>query len=185
MNRAPVRALVTVSLIALLVACGGDTSSSYIASARKHLAKKEYSAAVIELKNALKREPDSGEARYLLAASLLDTGQAVDAATEARKALDLKYPPDQALPVLARALLAQNEFNRLIAETSERQGETAKTRAEIATLRAQAFLGLGDVPPHATRSMQRSRPTQASLQPRWPVYGSPGRMAIRRTHFPS
>ena len=144
MNRAHVRALAIAGLVALLAACGKDTSSSYVASARAHLAKKEYSAAVIELKNALKIEPNNAEARYLLAASLLDTGQAVDAATEARKALELKYPPDQALPVLARALLASGEFKRLIAETSERQGETAKTKAEIATLRGQAFLALGD-----------------------------------------
>jgi putative PEP-CTERM system TPR-repeat lipoprotein len=146
MNRAPVRALVTLGLIALLAACGADTSSSYIASARKHLAKKEHSAAVIELKNALRIEPNNAEARYLLASSLLDTGQAPDAATEARKALDLKYPPDQVVPILARALLAQGDFKRVIAETSERQGETAKTRADIATLRGQAFLALRDFP---------------------------------------
>jgi putative PEP-CTERM system TPR-repeat lipoprotein len=145
MNRPPVRVLAIVAMVALLAACGRETSSSYIASARTHLDKKEYSAAVIELKNALRIEPNNAEARYLLAVSLLDTGQAVDATTEARKALELKYPPDQALPVLARALLAQGEFKRLIAETSDRQGDTPKTRAEIATLRAQAFLGLGDV----------------------------------------
>lgn len=146
MNRAPARAVVVVGLIALLAACGRETPSSYIASARHHLAKKEYSAGIIELKNALKTEPNNAEARYLLAASLLDTGQAVDAATEARKALDLKYPPDQALPVLARALLAQNEFKRLIAETSAGQVGAAKSRAEIATLRAQAFIALDDIP---------------------------------------
>jgi putative PEP-CTERM system TPR-repeat lipoprotein len=144
MNRAPVRALAIVAVVVLLAACAGETSTSYLASARAHLAKKDYSAAVIELKNALRLEPDNAEARYLLAVSLLDTGQEVDAATEARKALELKYPADQALPVLARALLAQNEYKRLIAETAGQQGGTAKTRAEIATLRGQAFLGLGD-----------------------------------------
>ena len=164
MNRALVRALVTVSLIALLAACGADTSSGYIASARKHLAKKDYGAAIIELKNAIKIEPDSAEARYLLASSLLDTGQATDAATEARKALELKYPPDQVLPVLARALLAQGEFKRLIAETSERQGETAKTRAEIATIRAQAFLGLGDTA-SARNSLDAALAADASFTP--------------------
>ncbi len=145
MNRAHIRAVVIVGLVALVAACGGDTSSSYIASARKHLAKKEYNAAIIELKNALKTEPDNAEARYLLATSLLDTGQAVDAETEARKALELEYPQDQVLPILARALLAESEFKRLIDETSERRGEAANVRAEIATLRAQAFLGLGDL----------------------------------------
>jgi putative PEP-CTERM system TPR-repeat lipoprotein len=144
MNRAPVRALAILAVVALLAACGSETSSSYLASARAHLAKKQYNAAVIELKNALRLEPNNAEARYLLAVSLLDTGLAVDATTEARKALELKYPADQALPVLARALLAQNEFKRLIAETGGQQVGTAKTRAELATLRAQAFLGLGD-----------------------------------------
>ena len=39
--------------------------------------------------------------------------------------------------------------------------------------------------PHAARSTRRSRPMPTSLQPRWPAYGSPWRMAIRRTRFPS
>jgi len=164
MNRAPVRAVVIAGLILLLAACGGETSSSYVASARNHLAKKEYGAAIIELKNALKIAPENGEARYLLAASLLDTGQAADAATEARKALDLKYSPDAALPILARALLAQGESKRLIADTNEQQGESAKTRAEIATLRAQAFLNLGDVAA-ARSSLDAAQAADASFAP--------------------
>jgi putative PEP-CTERM system TPR-repeat lipoprotein len=164
MNRAPVRALAIVAVVMLLAACGRETSSSYLASARAHLAKKEYSAAVIELKNALRLEPNNAEARYLLAVSLLDAGQAVDATTEARKALDLKYPADQALPVLARALLAQSEFKRLIAETAGQQGGTAKTRAEIATLRAQAFLGLGDTKA-ANESINDALAADASFAP--------------------
>jgi putative PEP-CTERM system TPR-repeat lipoprotein len=164
MNRAPVRALAIVAVVVLLAACGRETSSSYLASARAHLAKKEYSAAVIELKNALRLEPNNAEARYLLAVSLLDTGQSVDAATEARKALDLKYPADQALPVLARALLAQSELKRLIAETGGQQGGTAKTRAEIATLRALAFLGLGDTKA-ANESIDAALAADASFAP--------------------
>ena len=60
MNRAPVRALVMASLLALLAACGGDTAS-YIASARKHLDKKEYSAAIINVVKLNWNRPDNAQ----------------------------------------------------------------------------------------------------------------------------
>ncbi len=56
-------------------------------------------------------------------------GDAVGAETEARKALQLGYPPDEAYPVLARALLAQGEY---------REGRHASSRdRKLATPEAQ------------------------------------------------
>src|SRR6516225_2279637 len=109
-----------VAIVIALAACGRNDPASLIASARSYLAKGETSAAIIELKNALQTAPDNAEARFLLAKSLVDTGDAVGAETEARKALQLGYPSDEVYPVLARALLYQGEYRKLVGELGER-----------------------------------------------------------------
>ncbi len=78
-----------------------------IASARDYMAKNDYKAAVIQVKNALQDNPELPEARYLLGQALLRTGDPVGAETELRKARSLSYPDDKVVPPLAQAMLMQ------------------------------------------------------------------------------
>ena len=88
----------------LLAGCGQEQPAALVASAKDYLAKKDGRAAVIQLKSALQKEPDLAEARFLLGRTLLEGGDAVSGEVELRKALDLKYPKESALPPLVRAL---------------------------------------------------------------------------------
>lgn len=104
----------TALLLSLAFAAGcGDSPDSMLASAKDYLAKNDHAAATIQLKNALAKNPNSGEARFLLGRALLDSGDAVAAEVELRKAIDLKFSADQVNPVLARALLAQGQIKKL------------------------------------------------------------------------
>src|SRR5689334_8292814 len=84
--------------IAILSACGRDDAASYLKSAQNYVEKRDYRAAIIEVKNALQKEPDNGEARLLLAKAFLETGDPANAETEHRKAIALKATDDRTYP---------------------------------------------------------------------------------------
>jgi putative PEP-CTERM system TPR-repeat lipoprotein len=137
--------IAAIALLGLaLAACSRDDPASLIASAKSYIAKDDYPAAIIQLKNALVKEPGSAEARFLLATSLLATGDAVGAETEARKAADLKYAADDTNPLLARALLGQGEFRKLVSELGSSKLESASATADLDTSLAIAYMSLGE-----------------------------------------
>ena len=51
--------------------CTGKDASGYVDSAKGYMAKGDYKAAIIELKNALQKDSDNRDARVLLATSLI------------------------------------------------------------------------------------------------------------------
>jgi putative PEP-CTERM system TPR-repeat lipoprotein len=128
----------------VLGGCGGDDPPKLIASAKAYLAKGEYDAGIIQLKSALQKAPDNAEARFLLGESFLRTGSPAAAETELRKALDLHYPADQVYPALARALLEQSAFNKLITELGARKLDNPRAEADLKTTLAAAYLAVGD-----------------------------------------
>jgi len=140
----PPRIAAAFCLAFALVACDRADTGSYLTSAKTYMAKSDYSAAIIQLKNALVKSPDSGEARFLMATSLLEIGDAVGAETEGRKAIDLNYRPDEAAAVVARALLRQGEYRKVVAEFGGQTPKDAATRADIGTSLAIAYLNLGE-----------------------------------------
>jgi Tfp pilus assembly protein PilF len=50
----------------LLVGCGGEKPEAMLESAKEYLAKNDHKAAAIQLKNALQKDPQLAEARFLL-----------------------------------------------------------------------------------------------------------------------
>lgn len=107
------QAAVLLASALLLGACGNDSAADLIASGKAHLAKKEPRSAIIQFKTALQKDGQSGEARYLLGNTLLETGEPVAASVELGRALDLKYAETQVLPPLARALLLSGQTRKL------------------------------------------------------------------------
>ncbi len=131
--------LASVSLIVFLSACGGDKPDAMLASARDYLAKNDSKAAVIQLKNALQKNPDLPEARYLLGLALFRGGDVVGSETELRKALALKHPPELVVPVLAQAMLAQGQHKKLTDEFGKTGLAQATSQAELQTALAAAY----------------------------------------------
>ncbi len=137
-------AIAAAFAVAVTAGCARSDPASYIASANAYLAKSDYKAAIIELKNALQKAPDNAEARLLLAKSLLATGDAAGAETEVRKAIDAHAPGDQAYPVLAQVLGAQGKYKALTSELGDRKLGTPAARSEVNVALATATLAQGN-----------------------------------------
>jgi cellulose synthase operon protein C len=128
-----------------ILGCESKDAASYVASANAYIAKSDYKAAVIEAKNALQKEPANGEARILLARSLLQTGDPAGAEAEVRKAMNAGISPDRTYPLLARALVAQGQFAKAMTEIDPSRVDNPDTRADVAVDLAIAQAAQGDV----------------------------------------
>lgn len=139
------RAAIAPALLALLLsACGGASEADLMKSARELLAKNDTKAAVIQIKNVLQKNPQSGAARLLLGTTLLDAGDPTAALVELRKAQELQVPDEQVIPPLARAMLAAREESRLVAQYGQLALKQPEAAADLRTSIATAHAVLGD-----------------------------------------
>lgn len=129
-------------LLAGVASCGkSQTPQTLVAEARQYQQQGDIPAAIIQLKNALQKNPDDAAARQLLGTIYNEAGDPKSAEKELRKALDLRMSPAAVLPELGQALLVQGKFQQVLDETNQFTGAT--TSAEIASLRGNAYLALG------------------------------------------
>jgi len=133
--------LLSITLLAL-AACGGDDFDQYVAQAEDAIANSEYKEATIELKNALRLQPDSAQARFLLGKVYLTTADMSSAEKELRRAQQLGWSRDDVMPALAEALLKQGELAK-VREMSA-GGLTADAQATLLAMQARATLAEGD-----------------------------------------
>lgn len=147
----------------LLVGCGGEKPEAMLESAKGYLAKNDPKAATIQLKNALQKNPDLAEARFLLGKALLEAGDPTGAEVELRKAQGLKYPADQVTPVLARTLLLLGQPDKVIKELAKVELSSPEARAEMHTALAQAYLmqGKNDLAETALAAALAAQPAYA------------------------
>jgi len=138
-------AALAVALSALLAtACGFDESpQALIASAKQYLTKKDYAGATIQLRNALQRDPDNAEARYLLGVSLLERRDPVPAERELRRALALNYPAERVYVPLARAYLETGRADAVVKEFGDKAVADPEAQAALQTSVGRAQLALG------------------------------------------
>ena len=110
----PLAALLTAAaLVAALPGCGGESERDLVASAKSYIEKKDNKAAIIQLKAALQKKPQSAEARFLLGDALLKSGDLPAAVVELEKAHDLNYGDDEVLPLLATALMGTGQAKKV------------------------------------------------------------------------
>ena len=130
-----------IVLIVVLGACGREGPDALVASGREYLAKKDYSAASIQLKNALQQR-DSGEIRYLLAKALIGAGDYAAAQIQLRQALVSKYSTDAVYPELSRVLLLLGDAKNLVAELGN---VTVGDPAQQASIKSEAVIAAGKI----------------------------------------
>lgn len=144
MKHSTIRLVVGLVLGAsILSACDRNDSAAMLASANSYIAKRDFKAAIIQLKNGLQKTPDSPELRFLLGKTLLDQGDAVSAGVELRKALDLKYPDDKVVPPLARTQLIQGQQDALLSEFGDKALTDPASVADLKTTVAMAYASRG------------------------------------------
>jgi len=138
-----IRALVLVTLSIALVGCSRDDPASLLASAKQAIGKRDFSVSIIQLKNALQKEPENAEARYLLGLSFLESGDVGSAQIELKKASDLGLRSDELELALARTELARGANDKVLAELGSKTLSSPKLQAELRALVGMAQFAQG------------------------------------------
>jgi putative PEP-CTERM system TPR-repeat lipoprotein len=126
----------------LLAACGQKDSATLVTEARAKLAAGDYKSAMIQLKNAVAEDEKNAAARYELGKLYLDQADLASAEKEFRRAREAGYPASTVNPMIARALLGQREYQRVLDELPA-PADGDPEAATLQALRATAQLGLG------------------------------------------
>ncbi len=118
-----------------------------VQKAREAQARGDLRAAQIELRNAARDNPASGEIRAALAQASLDLGDTDTAEKEARAAIERGYDRAAGTALLMRAYLARGRFQEVLRDFPEPDSQTpAAVAGQIAAGRAMAQLGLDRKP---------------------------------------
>ena len=133
--------ILSLALAISLAACARpDDPATLVASARDYIAKRDFKASIIQLKNALQKEPNNPEARYLLGLSSLESGDIVSAEIELKKAVALGLASDELHVALARTLLAKGEAANVVSQFGGKTLSALKAQAELRALVGTAEL---------------------------------------------
>ncbi|MFL5256736.1 MAG: XrtA/PEP-CTERM system TPR-repeat protein PrsT [Rhodopila sp.] len=120
---------------------GTAHAADYMANARASLKKGDLKAAQIELRNAVRADPQNAEAHYWLGRVSYELGDPVASQREAIAARERGFDLYQAVPLLAQSLLAQNKFDEVL-ETLKPDGKDPALDAAILVSRGYAEIGL-------------------------------------------
>lgn len=118
------------------------TEQEHIQRAKDFEAKGDLKTSVIELKNAVQKNPDSAQARLLLGQIYLKTGRGAEAEKELLRAQSLGVGENSIKVPLAEALLQQGEFQRLLKEITLTGRESAANKSRILSMFGDAKNGL-------------------------------------------
>jgi len=154
------RAALALAVVASLCACRGEDPAALMASAKQYMEKREYGASIIQLKNLLQRNPENGEARFLLGVAFLDGENPAAAQIELDKAAKLGFSSDELQIALARAALAAGETDKL----PERFGSIVLS-APGAKAELRALVGTAHLERARTREAARAFADALELDP--------------------
>ncbi|HTE15834.1 MAG TPA: tetratricopeptide repeat protein, partial [Burkholderiales bacterium] len=127
--------------IAFIVGCT-KTTGDLIRSADDYQAKGDFTAAIIQLKNALAKDPDNLEGNILLGLSYAETGEAVDAERKLRRAIELGAPHARVLPKLGQMLIDTEQYAEAITELRKAKDLSGESLAEVSLLIGRAQVEL-------------------------------------------
>lgn len=132
-----------ILILALIIfACSDKSSDDHIAAAKTYITQKNYNAASIELKNAIKQTPELAEARFLLGKVYLQLRQYENAEKEFNRALKYNYPANEVVPLLSKSYQRTGANNALIKLSHKQKGLTTAQATQVAFYKVQAFVRL-------------------------------------------
>jgi len=141
--------LITFLILALSAPLGGCdatarlTEQEHIQHAKDFEDKGNLKGSIIELKNAIVKNPDSPQARLLLGQVYLKVGMGAEAEKELTQAKKLGVSQETLNPLLGEALILAGEPKRVLDEILPSDKTSPANRARILQLRGDALLRLG------------------------------------------
>lgn len=129
----------------VLSGCGQNlTAAEHVSKAKGYMDKGELRPAMLELSNAVQKDPSSVEGRWLLAKVSADMGEGPRAEKEIKKAMELGLSHASGQLTLVKSLLLQGELDRVLQESSVQIPDMSKAdQAAILGLRGQAYIAKG------------------------------------------
>ncbi|MDP1863294.1 MAG: PEP-CTERM system TPR-repeat protein PrsT [Thiobacillus sp.] len=148
MTQRPVALAIALAFAAtaLLTACDSTaklTEQEHIQRAKDFEDKGNLKGSILELKNAVQKNPDSPQARLMLGQVYLKSGMGAEAEKELNRAVQLGVNRETIKPQLGEALLMMGEYKRVLDEIQPGEQTSAANRARILQMRAEAMLNLG------------------------------------------
>jgi putative PEP-CTERM system TPR-repeat lipoprotein len=139
---------VAFAAFCLVAACDTGEKVSFeelVARAEAYRAAGEIRASLIELKNALLKQPDHAEARLQLAQAELDLGDPESAEIELQRARELGISRERISLMLAEVRLQLEQFDDMLRELRLDDAAPVERRVAVLNLRGRAHLGLGQI----------------------------------------
>ena len=115
--------------------------ADYMSNARASMRKGDLKSAQIDLRNAIRNDPQNAEAHFLLGRVSIELGDPVAAEREAEAARQRGFDPRQTIPLLTQALLAQQKYQKLLDDLKP-DGRDPNLDASILVSRGYALIGL-------------------------------------------
>ena len=119
------------------------TEQEHIQRAKDFEDKGNLKGSIIELKNAIQKNPNSPQARLLLGQAYMNAGQGADAEKELKRAGELGIGKESIKVPMGEALLLQKAYQRILEEIAPGADTSPLNLARINRIRADAFMGLG------------------------------------------
>lgn len=135
------RPIVRIVLGACLAGFPMAAHADYLSTAKASLKQGDLKTARIDLRNAVRNDPQNAEAHYWLGRVALELGDPVASQREATAARERGFDPRQTVPLLSQALLAQNKFNELLDQLHP-EGNDPSLDAAVLVSRGYAQIGL-------------------------------------------
>ncbi|MBT9569041.1 MAG: PEP-CTERM system TPR-repeat protein PrsT [Thiobacillus sp.] len=140
------------------------TEQEHIQRAKDFEDQGKLNGSIIELKNAIQKNPDSPQARLLLGQVYLKTGAGAAAEKELSRAEKLGVSRESIKPQLGEALLLMGEYKRVLDEILPGDQTSRFNLARIYQIRAEAMLRQGQTK-EACTLFQQSLDTDKSHPP--------------------
>lgn len=121
------------------------TEQEHIQRAKDFEDQGKLNVSIIELKNAIQKNPDSPQARLLLGQVYLKTGQGAAAEKELTRAEKLGVSRETLKPLLGDALLMMGEYKRVLDEIHPGDQTSRVNLARITQIRADAMMRQGQI----------------------------------------
>jgi putative PEP-CTERM system TPR-repeat lipoprotein len=119
------------------------TEQEHIQRAKDFEDKGNIKSSIIELKNAIQKNPSSPQARLLLGQAYVNAGLGANAEKELKRAEELGVGMESIKVPMGEALLQQQSYQMVLQEITPGADTSPKNLVRINRIRADALMGLG------------------------------------------